>query len=109
MTTDPDRPAPTSRKDETVVGGPRTMGIESGYRLARELANREAQTSLNCTAHTKDIQGKLPSTDKEASMRLGNGDRFPSVSGPTVGGGSLTIPGDLKQGWNVVLFYRGHW
>ncbi len=27
-------------------------------------------------------------------MRLNNGDRFPSVSGPTVGGGSLTIPVD---------------
>jgi len=42
-------------------------------------------------------------------MRLNNDDLFPSVSGPTVGGGSLTIPGDLKQEWNVVLFYRGHW
>ena len=27
----------------------------------------------------------------------------------TVGKGSLTIPEDLKQEWNVVLFYRGHW
>jgi len=42
-------------------------------------------------------------------MKLNNGDLFPSVSGPTVGGGSLTIPKDLKQEWNVVLFYRGHW
>ncbi len=42
-------------------------------------------------------------------MRLNNADLFPSVSGPTVGGESLTIPGDLKQEWNVVLFYRGHW
>ncbi len=42
-------------------------------------------------------------------MRLNNGDRLPSVSGPTGGGGSLTIPEDLKQEWNAVLFYRGHW
>ncbi len=42
-------------------------------------------------------------------MRLINGDPLPSVSGPTVGKGSLTIPEDLKQEWNVVLFYRGHW
>ena len=42
-------------------------------------------------------------------MRLNNGDPYPSVSGPTVGGGSLTISQDLKQEWNVVLFYRGHW
>ena len=42
-------------------------------------------------------------------MRLNNGDKFPSVSGRTVGGESLTIPEDLKQEWTVVLFYRGHW
>ncbi len=42
-------------------------------------------------------------------MRLNNSDQFPSVSGLTVGGGSLTIPEDLKQEWNAVLFYRGHW
>ncbi len=46
---------------------------------------------------------------KDVFMRLNNGDQFPSVSGPTVGGGSLTIPEDLRQEWNVVLFYRGHW
>ncbi len=42
-------------------------------------------------------------------MRLNNGDPLPNVSGPTVSEGSLTIPEDLKQEWNVVLFYRGHW
>ncbi len=42
-------------------------------------------------------------------MRLNNGDLFPGVSGPVLGGGKLTIPEDLKQEWNVVLFYRGHW
>lgn len=42
-------------------------------------------------------------------MRLNNGDGFPSVSGPTVGGEALTMPDDLKHEWNVVLFYRGHW
>jgi len=47
--------------------------------------------------------------DKEVSMRLNNDDLFPSVSGPPVVGGSLTIPEDLRQEWNVVLFYRGHW
>ena len=47
--------------------------------------------------------------DKEVSIRLNNGDLFPSVSGSTVVGDSLTIPEDLRQEWNVVLFYRGHW
>jgi len=45
----------------------------------------------------------------ENNMRLNNGDLFPSVTGPILGGGKLTIPEDLKQEWNVVLFYRGHW
>ncbi len=42
-------------------------------------------------------------------MKLNNGDLFPRVSGTIPGGGKLTIPDDLKQEWNVVLFYRGHW
>ncbi len=42
-------------------------------------------------------------------MRLNNGDLFPSVTGPILGGSKLTIPDDLKLEWNVVLFYRGHW
>ncbi len=54
-------------------------------------------------------RGKLVSTKKEVAMRLNNGDLFPSVSGPILGGGKLTIPDDLKLEWNVVLFYRGHW
>ncbi len=58
---------------------------------------------------TASREAKWEIPDKEVSMRLNNGDRFPSVSGPTVGGVSLTIPKDLKQEWNVVLFYRGHW
>ncbi len=51
----------------------------------------------------------LPATYKEVSMKLNNGDLFPSVSGPILSDGKLTIPEDLKQEWNVVLFYRGHW
>ena len=42
-------------------------------------------------------------------MILNNGETFPSVSGPILGGGKLTISEELKQEWNVVLFYRGHW
>lgn len=42
-------------------------------------------------------------------MRLNNNDLFPGVSGSKVAEGSLTIPKDLNQEWNVVLFYRGHW
>jgi hypothetical protein len=26
-----------------------------------------------------------------------------------VGGGKISLPGDLAGSWGVVLFYRGHW
>jgi peroxiredoxin len=40
---------------------------------------------------------------------LENGDRFPTFSLAAVGGGRLTLPGDLAGGFGVVLFYRGWW
>ena len=42
-------------------------------------------------------------------MSLNNGDLFTNIAGDSVGGERVTIPEDLKQEWNVVLFYRGHW
>jgi len=41
--------------------------------------------------------------------RLKNGDRFPELSIRTVGGGEMTLPGDLEGGYSVILFYRGAW
>ena len=40
---------------------------------------------------------------------LHNGDSFPSISLPAVGGGRLSLPDDLAGGFGVVLFYRGSW
>ena len=40
---------------------------------------------------------------------LHNGDSFPSLSLPAVGGGRLSLPADLAGGYGVVLIYRGHW
>jgi peroxiredoxin len=40
---------------------------------------------------------------------LQNGDRFPNLDIPAVGGGSLSLPGDLAGSYGVVLIYRGHW
>ena len=40
---------------------------------------------------------------------LHNGDNFPSLSLPAVGGGRVSLPADLAGGFGVVLFYRGHW
>ncbi|MDV2495085.1 MAG: hypothetical protein V3R38_00425 [bacterium] len=42
-------------------------------------------------------------------MRLENDQQFPTIVAPRVGGGEMTIPGDLGDSWGVVLFYRGHW
>jgi peroxiredoxin/GNAT superfamily N-acetyltransferase len=41
--------------------------------------------------------------------RLQNGDRFPDLSIPVVGGGTLVLPRDLEGSYSVILFYRGAW
>lgn len=43
------------------------------------------------------------------AFRLENGDRFPDLTARLVGGGTLSLPGDLAGSWGVVLFNRGHW
>ena len=40
---------------------------------------------------------------------LQNGNRFPAISAPKAGGGTLSLPGDLAGSFGVVLFYRGSW
>lgn len=40
---------------------------------------------------------------------LGNGDVFPSLQLAAVGGGTISLPGDLAGSFGVVLFYRGSW
>jgi peroxiredoxin len=41
--------------------------------------------------------------------RLQNGDRFPQLSIPTVGGGEMLLPRDVEGSYSVILFYRGAW
>jgi peroxiredoxin len=41
--------------------------------------------------------------------RLQNGDLFPSLSVPAVGGGTISLPEDLAGGFGIVLLYRGSW
>lgn len=41
--------------------------------------------------------------------RVVRGQTFPNWDAPLVGGGEITIPEDLADGWAGVLFYRGHW
>jgi peroxiredoxin len=41
--------------------------------------------------------------------RLENGQTFPSLQLPKVGGGTLSLPDDLAGGFGVVLVYRGAW
>lgn len=40
---------------------------------------------------------------------LHNGDAFPALVVPAVGGGSISLPGDLAGSFGVVLVYRGAW
>jgi peroxiredoxin len=41
--------------------------------------------------------------------RLSNGDKFPRIETPAVGGGFLTLPDDLAGHFGVVLLNRGSW
>ena len=40
---------------------------------------------------------------------LHNGQQFPSLVVPAVGGGTISLPGDLAGSYGVVLIYRGSW
>jgi thiol-disulfide isomerase/thioredoxin len=40
---------------------------------------------------------------------LRNGQIFPHVEIPAVGGGVLNLPQDLAGSFGVVIIYRGHW
>ena len=44
-----------------------------------------------------------------STVRLQNGQRFPTITAPTLAGAEITIPDDLAGKWGVLLFYRGHW
>lgn len=41
--------------------------------------------------------------------RLNNGEKFPSLQFPRVGGGVVSLPDDLAGRFGVVLVYRGSW
>jgi peroxiredoxin len=43
------------------------------------------------------------------SQHLQNGQRFPKLEIPAVGGGLLRLPDDLAGSYGVILIYRGHW
>jgi peroxiredoxin len=41
--------------------------------------------------------------------RLRNGQPFPPLEVPAVGGGTISLPDDLAGSYGVVLLYRGSW
>jgi peroxiredoxin len=41
--------------------------------------------------------------------RLQNGQSFPALAVPAIGGGTIQIPGALRGSYGVVLFTRGAW
>ncbi len=40
---------------------------------------------------------------------LNNGDTFPKLTVPAIGGGTIVLPDALAGSWGVVLIYRGAW
>ena len=40
---------------------------------------------------------------------LHNGDAFPKLDVPAVGGGTIALPSALAGSWGVILIYRGAW
>lgn len=40
---------------------------------------------------------------------LCNGQPFPALEAPAVGGGTISLPADLAGSYGVVLIYRGSW
>ena len=47
---------------------------------------------------------------RTVANRLDIGDAFPKTTFNLVGGGgTVTVPDDLKAEYSIVLFYRGHW
>ena len=42
-------------------------------------------------------------------QHLRNGQIFPHVETPVVGGGVLNLPRDLAGSFGVIIIYRGHW
>ena len=41
--------------------------------------------------------------------RLRNGQPFPPLEVPAVGGGTISLPDDLADSYGVILIYRGSW
>lgn len=41
--------------------------------------------------------------------QLDTGDKFPDIELKKLGGGTISLPGDLAGSWGVILFYRGYW
>lgn len=41
--------------------------------------------------------------------RLDYGQPFPALDFPAVGGGTMSLPGDLAGSYGVILIYRGSW
>lgn len=51
----------------------------------------------------------MTSTAKTQTAHLSNGQRFPALTVPRVGGGEISLPDELAGSFGVVLIYRGAW
>ena len=44
-----------------------------------------------------------------SKRQIVSNDPFPTVTGTTTDGNTVTLPDDADGSWSVLLFYRGHW
>src|SRR6187399_3262034 len=56
-----------------------------------------------------DQSVQFRASERNTVSRLHNGQHFPSLSLPAVGGGTVSLPDDLAGSFGVVLIYRGSW
>ena len=45
---------------------------------------------------------------RSESKLLDTGDAFPKLSWNLPDGGTINVPGDMGDGWKVVLIFRGY-
>lgn len=56
-----------------------------------------------------EIAPEVETDDRKRVVRVDPGEAFPSVTARKIGGGRVTVPEDVRDGWSVILLYRGHW
>lgn len=60
-----------------------------------------------CGGRDRFLSNKRRST--QLPERLAAGQTFPATTLTLSDGSSMSLPGDMGDGWKVILFFRGSW